>query len=399
MSTSYEIDILHQLKNAATTSPDTFIAKLKEFKECCIPESETYVYNALLRRLRAFVADEQKSANSLNQYLTSIFAIISDMPLRRQCTPFSALINAVLHHAKTWDGVGLFAYWCGLECLRPEDFESFVTAEGKKLMSLAEQLDCRIGRYLLESHDKQKICDFLPAQEQITVQHPEYTYPPYYLAKMYVKVGNYAQAQSTLIPFVRRKSQEFWVWELLAESTQDSEAQLAFYCKALSCRTKDAMRVGLLQNAAAVFARVGCNNDARYLIDEASRIRQANHWALPHEMLDMMRQPWYAAATSLLDKQWIAQQTALAEKYVPIRKKPTNSGNRQTNHQHPAETKHFSGKLKLCAGGFGFVNDEVYIPANLLTHHRNGDMVSGLAEKRMNLKKNKWGFVAVQLDK
>lgn len=389
--------ICDQLKAVATTSPDVFISKLKEFKECCIPESETFVYDALLWNLRAFVADEQKSENSLNQYLTSIFAIISDMPIRRQCLPFSVFVNTVLYRAKTWNGVGQFAYWCGLDYLRPEDFEPFITAEGKKLMSLAEQLDCKIGKYLLATHDRQKIRNFLPMQEQFTAQHPKYTYPPYYLAKMYVEVGEYAKAQLTLVPFVRKKSQDFWVWELLAESTQDSEAQLAFYCKALSCRTKEELKVGLLQKAAVAFVRAGRNNDARYLIDEASRIRQAHHWALTSEMLDMMRQPWYAAATSRLDKQWVAQQAALAENYVPIHKKPTNS--KQPDNRHLAETKPFSGKLILCAGGFGFVNDEVYIPARLLTQHHHGDMVSGLAEKRMNHKKNKWGFVAVRLDK
>lgn len=384
--------ICDQLKALATTSPDDFIAKLKELKECHIPDAETFVYDALLWNLRAFVADEQKAENSLNQYLTSIFAIISDMPIRRQCLPFSVFVNTVLHRAKTWNGVGQFAYWCGLDYLRLEDFEPFITAEGKKLMSLAEQLDCKIGKYLLATHDKQKILNFLPMQEQFTIQHPKYTYPPYYLAKMYVEVGEYAKAQSTLIPFVRRKSQDFWVWELLAESTQDSDAQLAFYCKALSCKTKEVMKVELLQNAAVSFVRIGRNNDARYLINEASRIRQAHHWALTSEMLDMMRQPWYAAATPRLDKQWVAQQAALAENYIPIQKK----GLQITDY---SEIKPFRGALRD-----GCFVDDVYIPSSMIACYHNGDLVRGIAAKRIVPKDIclsrhvKWCFVAIRID-
>lgn len=384
--------ICDQLKALATTSPDDFIAKLKELKECHIPDAETFVYDALLRSLRAFVADEQKSENNLNQYLTPIFAIISDMPLRQQSALFSALINAVLRYAKTWNGVGQFAYWCGLDYLCPADFEPFITSEGEKLMSLAEQLDCKIGLYLLTIRDKQKIRDFLPTQQQFTATHLEYTYPPYYLAKLYAEVGEHIKAQSILISFVHKKYRDFWVWESLAESTQNSDAQLAFYCKALSCKTKEVMKVELLQNAAAAFVRAGRNNDARYLIDEASRIRQAHHLALTSEMLDMMRQPWYAAATSRLDKQWVAQQAALAENYIPIQKK----GLQITDY---SEIKPFRGALRD-----GCFVDDVYIPSSMIACYHNGDLVRGIAAKRIVPKDIclsrhvKWCFVAIRID-
>ena len=382
--------ICDRMKLSATSSPALFIDQLRDFRRAAVPASETRLYDNLLWNIRAFVLDEHKSADQLPQYLTALFDVIRDMPIRRICAPFSLLVSAVLHRGSKWSRVGEFAYWCGFDCLRDEDFRPFLTKEGKHLMALAEQLDCKIAKMLLDTNDQQRIRTFIPQQETLCLQHPNYVYPPYYLAKMYLSLGNSDKALSLLLPFVRKKPNEFWVWELLAEAATDGEMQLAFFCKALLCKTREGMNVSLLQNAATCFANAGLYDAARYLIDQASRIRQNHHWALTQPLLSMMRQPWYAAAQSHINQRRVEQKAAEAETHIPHLKKKTAT-------MPPVETMPFSGTLHLNAKGFGFVKD-VYIPARLLARQRNGDTISGLAEKRFDKKKNQWGFAAVKIN-
>lgn len=377
--------VCDQLKASACAAPAAFLAKLKDFSDLRIPESEAMIYNSLLWNLRAFVSDEHKSDEDLTRSMDTLFDLIRTMPLRRKGDAFSAFVSAVLHHAGAWSRVGEWALWCGFDCLQPKDFQPFTTQDNKRLMSLAEQLDCKIGKYLLSDNHQQQIVDFLPTQEQFAAAHPDYTFPPYYLAKMYIAVGERQKAQSTLIPFMRRKAHDFWVWELMAEATQDTDMQLAFYCKALTCKTKEGMNIGLYQSAAVAFARSGDYNTARYLIDRACQIRQAHKWAIPRALQEMMRQSWYAAAQPRLDKARVAELTARAETVCPQRKKTDK-----------AERKDFEGKLRLNPKGFGFV-DNIFIPANLIGTHRNGDTIKGIAVSSFDKNKNKPGFRAEKI--
>lgn len=377
--------VCDQLKSLAGAASASFLAKLKDFSDLHIPESEMMIYNSLLWNLRAFVVDEHKSDEDITHGMDTLFDLTRPMPIRRQSDAFSAFVGAVLHHAGAWSRLGEWALWCGFDGLQPKDFQSFTTQDNKRLMSLAEQLDCKIGKYLLSDNHRQQIVDFLPTQEQFAAAHPDYTYPPYYLAKMYIAVGELQKAQSTLIPFMRRKAHDFWVWELMAEATPDIDMQLAFYCKALTCKTKEGMNIGLYQAAAVAFARSGDYNTARYLIDRACQIRQAHKWAIPRTLQEMMRQSWYATAQPRLDKARVAEYTARAEAVCPQRKK-TDKG----------ERKDFEGKLHLNPKGYGFV-DNIFIPAHLIGTHKNGDTIKGIAVSSFNKSKNQPGFKAEKI--
>lgn len=350
------------------------------------------MYYRLLWDIRAFIADKNKPANDINPIMDTLFDIICDMPIRQQCDAFSALINTILHRATTWEKLGKFACWCGFDDLRPQDFDPFLNKNGKRVMALAEQLDIKMAKFLLEKNDTQQIRSFIPQQESFSQNHKQYVYPPYYLAKMYLAVEEYDKAYSVLLPFVQKKSQDFWVWELLSETVTDENLQLAYYCKALLCKADAKMKVNLFQNAAMTFAKAKRYNDARYLIDEASRVRQTNHWALTTSLLDMMRQPWYATAKSAQDREWMMRNASIAEMNIPQHNKKT------AQHKTLAETKTFQGKLHLTPQRYGFVED-IYVPAHLLGAYQNGDTISGTAIKRFDKKKKQWGFAAIRLNK
>ena len=90
-------------------------------------------------------------------------------------------------------------------------------------MSLAENANCKICNWLLQSAPQDEVEKFLPTQCTLIKAHPEYTYPTFYLAKMLLKCGRNEEAIMELKPFVRQKSGDFWVWELLGDAQETVE--------------------------------------------------------------------------------------------------------------------------------------------------------------------------------
>ena len=65
--------------------------------------------------------------------------------------------------------------------------------------------------------DKIKALEFIPKLDTIIDHHPEYQYPSYFKAKILLKLGDLDQMLAALIPFAKKKKNDFWVWETLAE--------------------------------------------------------------------------------------------------------------------------------------------------------------------------------------
>ncbi len=427
-----------QIKQFATQSDAQFFGKLNEFAALHIPATEEKVYENLLWNIRLYLncpRNPDRQAAALNQ----LFPLLQQLPVRRPCTAWSVLVHTILQ-AKGWNLVGAFAYWCGFDSLRPEDFSPFLLDNGKRLMSLAEQLDCKIGKYLVSCGDRTKIEAFIPTQLSLCEQQKDYTYPPYFLAEMYIAVGQSAQAIAILKPFARKKANEFWVWELLAEAASGEAEKTAYLCRALSCKTKEEMAIRMYEKAAIVFAQAGHNDTARYLVETICRIRTAHQWSIPAPLQALQQQSWYALATPKADTDWIAGQSQYAEYLLfghtlrPRDAKDRNksaarrthdgrntvqqAGSRTTERIQPsrdtdkgtAEKKSFRGKLQKNAKGFGFVED-VFIPERLLTNYSTaaqlagtaaqlagkGVLLAGTAVRRYDQKKARWGWSAIEL--
>ena len=411
-----------QIKQLAHQSDTQFFGKLNEFVALHIPATEEKVYESLLWNIRLYLnspRNPDRQAAALNQ----LFPLLQQMPICRPCTAWSVLIHTILQ-AKGWNQVGAFAYWCGLDSLRPEDFAPFQLDNGKRLMSLAEQLDCKIGKYLVSCGDRTKIEAFLPTQLSLCEQHKDYTYPPYFLAEMYIAVGQSAQAIAILKPFARKKSNEFWVWELLAEAATREDEKIAYLCRALSCKTKEEMAIRMYEKAAILFAQAGQYNTARYLVENICRIRQAHQWSISPNLQTLQQQSWYASAMPKADNDWLRSQGQYAEyllfghtlrpkdakgknkseaRCVPYERNAANKagspyagGEHAHTDKETEEKKPFRGRLQKNAKGFGFVAD-VFIPERLLTNHHTGDQLAGTAVRQYDKKKAQWGWAAIEI--
>jgi tetratricopeptide (TPR) repeat protein len=362
-----------------------------------VPAEESGVYSNMTDSLREFVKQINQDTFSL---WDDCFQKIQSIPLQRAGKGFTFFVKSVLK-LKDWQGLNAFAYWCGIEGLHAEDYEPYKMDNGKSIMALAEQLSIKAAKYLLETNDHDSILTFIPQLENLYHTHPRYTYPPYFLTKLYAAVGQTDKAIAILLPFIRKKSNDFWVWQLMAELHDEMDTQIMYYCKAIDCGSrKQEMLVSVYAQLANLFHRKQNYPMARWFVDECCKVRQHNGWSISAELQHITREAWYRNTTAQYDKAFVSDQTKKAEQIAHITSKaPRNRPH--PNKQEP--TVSFTGKIQLNAKGFGFVHDitigDVFIPQYLANQLAHGVEVNGMACKRFDKSRQQWGYAAVKINR
>jgi hypothetical protein len=101
----------------------------------------------------------------------------------------------------------------------------------------------------------------------------------------------------SLLPFAKKKRNDFWVWEILAEAfSSDPEKVFACYCKALSCKSPDEMLVSLRQKMARILISRNLFNEARTEIDLLVHSRTEHGFKIPAEVTNWQALDWYKTA-------------------------------------------------------------------------------------------------------
>lgn len=286
---------------------------LNEFKSLNLPADAT-AYCNLIWTVRTLFALEKNHVNQ--SWCNQLFDIIKDMPLTKPDKSYSALLNAVLK-LKEWQKLGEFVEWWGFENLIDKDFEPFINNNGQKCMSLAERYDIAFCQYLLKFGDKDKIAAFLSDQESFVKQHSLYSYPPYYMAKLCLSVGQNERAIEALKPFAIKKSRDFWVWELLGDAHESAEDKLSFYSKALLCQCNDeGMLVGLYENAAELFEELEMLPESKWLTERALFVRDQKGWRHTNNLYNLSIKPWFSSTTAKLDKRDLMKYAEKAEEFL-----------------------------------------------------------------------------------
>jgi len=201
-----------------------------------------------------------------------------------------------------------FADWWNFENFIERDFQKEALPNGKEVMALVEQAYISYAKQLLPKQepdgsitfDKAKTSAFMPKLESIVEKYPKYQYPGYFQAKLLLALGeDKEQLLSILLPFVKRKRNDFWAWDVLSEVFKDdNEIVLACYCKALSLNSPEEMLVNLRQRMAAILIDMKLYNEAKTEIEKLLAARQANKWPVPNIVRLWQDQGWYAAAIS-----------------------------------------------------------------------------------------------------
>lgn len=365
-----------------------------------IPSQEVGIYNHMANSVRVFAQKLNERPNPNLTKMDQCFDCIKTIPLYHAGIGFSILVSTIFK-IKSWSRLNEFAYWCGWEHLRDEDFEPFITQQNTKIMALAEQIAIKMAKYLLEKNNQEDILSFIPKLQELSKNYPKYTYPPYFLAKLYIAIDQQDQAHEVLLPFVQKKSRDFWVWQLMAEIQYETEKKVMYYAKALDCGSrKEDMLVALYEEAAGYFVQAEYYSMAKWMIEHALQIRKRNNWRISPELQYITRQAWFMNTTSSRESQYIKEQASMAEVEALGRVKMKPNRNHKPTAQN--EEVSFEGTLKRNSAGFGFIKDkiigDVFIPQSIILNHQNGETICGKAIKRFDKKKQQWGYAAIKIN-
>lgn len=292
------------IKNiAAQGDREAFLLHLREYAVLC--ESNTVddgATNALIWPVRSVVAGVDSFGS---EFLDRLFGILLQIPFSPQCAHFSVLLGAFLKH-KWWGGLKQFIQWWNLDNIKAEDCVPYEIKKGRKLMSVAERAYIAYAKILTDEAeegfvDKEHIVAFIAKLSDLYQQHSEFVYLPYYIAKLYLVVGEKHMAAEALMPFVKLKKREYWVWELLGDTLDDPDAKLSCYCRALLHNVNPQFLYNIHLKLCDLLLVKHCYNEAATEWALAYQVCQQNGWRMPASYSSYAAQPWYLEATPLSD--------------------------------------------------------------------------------------------------
>ncbi len=297
--------VLYSQLDKSSSNLVAFIVKLNELKALNLPESEDMLFDnlSIVISKAARVIAKETTVNQSN--LNQLFDSIRVLPLKRNSKWFSVLFNAMHKGMKESNRYIEFADWWNFKNFRPEDFQREKMPNGREVMSVAEQGYITYAKHLLPKHtpfgeeifDKQKAEQFLPVLSEIAENNSQMQFPPYFVAKLMIALGDKDNMVTTLLPFARRKRGEFWVWQALAEAfSNEPEKIFACYCKALSCKSPEEMLVGLRQKLATILISKKLYNEATTEIDLLVKARTEHEFKIPLEVSAWQSLEWYKNA-------------------------------------------------------------------------------------------------------
>jgi hypothetical protein len=209
---------------------------------------------------------------------------------------YSALLKQVLGF-ETWNRLVEFFEWWNIDNLMPEDYQPFRMENGRKVMSMAEQVYISYSKALLRLNDKEKIQNFVPKIEKLMENYPDMIYPGYFCGKLKLAMGAEREnALEIIMPFVRKKKTEFWVWQLLYEFYRgEPDIQLACLLRAVHCNTQEVFLGKVRVKLVSMLVQRKDYPRAKYHLDQMVRCYMRQGWHLPYEVQNWMNEHWVNA--------------------------------------------------------------------------------------------------------
>ncbi len=397
--------------------------------------------------------------------LDELFEKAKLLSIERPSKANSFLIKAFLKGSKTWPNIHLVPDYFGFEGFSDSDYYS-EEFNGKAITSTVEKFYNLTCKFLLDASKKlpanhpnlvAQINEFLPILSRQIVRNPEYQYLPYFRAKLLLSIGENQDVFTAFLPFAKRKKTEFWVWEVIADTFEESdENRFACFCKALSLKSPEEFLIGLRMDFAKILIQKEMFTEAKLEISKVVEIRTSKGWKISNEIQQIMNQKWFLdapiltsnqdlykryidQAESLLfgdvqehiitvefvnrDKQMITfvknrnhhgffsyksylQKPAIGEVYKARFSEASNDGfhkllsiSKANENEHPEALKKFEGDLKVNEkGNFGFIDDVFFDPTTIQKLNlKNLQKVTGTAILSFNKKKEQWGWKVLNI--
>lgn len=286
---------------------ERFIEYLEKLKSLELPVEKKMIFDSCIYQVGklVFALSRVKKIEFLK--INTLYEKIKFFNLTKPSEAYSFLYKAFHKVYKRWPNYLEFADWWDFNNFRSQDYlpETF---NDKRIMSIVEQAYIAYSKKLLEGEqiiidecylrekkiNKNKIKAFLPKLELLIESHPEYQYPPYFKAKLLLALGDEKNVLAAFIPFAKKKKNNFWVWELMADTfTHDDEKKLSCLSKALSLKTQEDFLVNTRKKLADLLIAQNKYQEAKTEIEKIISARGKNNWSIPKQVIDWTKQSWY----------------------------------------------------------------------------------------------------------
>lgn len=271
------------------------LSRLGQIRELELPDSEEIFWNTLgwqvffaLKEAAAWQPDRQAA------FCRQIAEELQMMHWAQDTDGYRMLVKGFYAYRNVWPDFLAFCDWWGLEHLAPSDFE-MQEMPGGKVLSWAERLYIAYAKGLLAKADRTQIRNFLPRISALHEQHPEMTYPGYFICKLMMAAeDNREDAVAVLLPFVRKKRKDFWSWQLLAELfVSDQEKQLACLLMAFYTTKNLAFLGRVMEQLTECLVRQEKYGEARFLIEKYCEEKNKKQQRMSARMSDWSRAEWF----------------------------------------------------------------------------------------------------------
>lgn len=286
---------------------DSFILWLTELKNLELPADEKMIFENVCWQTGMICFGLNKSNPANPGKCIQLFHLIQSFHFAKPSEGYSFLFKALHKSLKESDIYLQLADWWDFKNFMPEDLQKEKMPNGKEMMSIGEQAYIAYARHLLPKQtqsgeiifDRDKATAFLPVLSEIVETYPDFQYPAYFHAKLLLALGDKDNVLDSLLPFAKKKRNDFWVWEVLAEAfSTDADKVFACYCKALSCRSAEEMLVSLRQKMARILIFKNLYKEARTEIELLVNSKTENGFKIPSEVANWQTQEWYKNTVS-----------------------------------------------------------------------------------------------------
>lgn len=374
-------------QKAALETSEQFFKCIDKLLELQMPEDEEVFHNSVAFLLRSMASAAVRAEKQDQKFFDNLFSRIKLLKIHKPSPANSALMQTFLRVKSWWKNYGAFCQYQGFDGFQDEDFLPQQTESGEKIMPLAERVIMSYCKFLLDNGSENDTAAFLPVLEDFSLKHKNYIYLPFYEAKLMWKIGKKDDYLKFLKIFARKKSGEFWVWDLFSDYFDDKILKLKLLSKALSLKSKPEMSIKVREKMAYLLKNLSYFQEALSEFLFIEKIRIKNKWAVNQEL---------SAAISELQTSGVKP----VKNNIDFFQKLSFGVEKQV---FTPETFAFEGKIIITPKGFGFVKFDgksIYVPAEIVSLKplKNNTLIKGRYKKSFNKKKNEEGFTVVEIN-
>jgi tetratricopeptide (TPR) repeat protein len=257
-------------------------------------ESAEQIGRSFYRYLKAANEIKKYDIVFINKILKEYNGLLLEKPSELHSLIFYQITHLFKNDVKGLDLNVIMTCWNPPYDLTSVDFKE-VMLDGKRVMPNAEKFIYAYIKLLLQLGNKTYIKSYLSQIEEMILRFPKYSWLPYQKCKLLLaSSSDKEEILKTIIPFVRKKSSEFWTWSTLGEALHSvPDKAISCYCKALTNKGSDTFLVKVRHNLVKLLIMKKMYKEAKYEISKILEIKNIEKQKIPSDINGWLKEKWY----------------------------------------------------------------------------------------------------------